>query len=257
VRDFSTIFTINDKIYYEIPTVSDFIRKQNELTHHVPNFNVTEFMLDTRYSYKDLYFVGAFYRYFQTTKYPVLLLRYSFAMVNLDHDYFNYQTLHFVLKQRIVSPIGHTNFSFKAGKIFGKAPYTSCYLTQGNLGILLDKYNYNLLREFEFISDQYAQLWVEHHFNGFLFNKIPGFNKLKLREVIIFKSLIGSFSKRNADVLVVPAELHAPGPVPYIELGFGIENIAYLFRVDFLWRATYRNSGGQNWGIKLAFQPGF
>lgn len=257
VRDFSTIFTINDKIYYEIPTVSDFIKKENAAVHHVPNFNVTEFMLDTRYSYKDLYFVGAFYRYFQTTKYPVIMLRYSFAMVNMERDYFNYQTLHFILKQRIVSPIGHTNFSFKAGKIFGKAPYTSCYLTQGNLGILLDKFNYNLLREFEFISDQYAQLWVEHHFNGFIFNKIPGFNKLKLREVIIFKSLIGSFSKRNADVLLVPQELRAPGPVPYIELGFGIENIAYLFRVDFLWRATYRNSGGQNWGIKLAFQPGF
>ena len=115
--------------------------------------------------------------------------------------------------------------------------------------------------------------------NGFFFNKIPGFSKLKLSEVIIFKSLIGSFNQKNADLLSLPVEtsspgyqyqqghahtpsgapqsLHAPGPVPYIELGFGIENIAYMFRVDFLWRATYRAPGGQNFGVKIAFKPNF
>ena len=257
VRDFSTIFSINDKIYYDIPGVFDFARKVNQVVNHIPNFNVTEFTLDTRYSRKDLYFVGTFYRYFQITKYPVLLVRYTMGLVNLQGDNFNFHNLHFTIKQRLASPIGYTSYSFKAAKIFGRAPYTSCYLTQGNLGILLDKFNYNLLREFEFVSDQYAQLWIEHHFDGFIFNKIPGFSKLKLREVLIFKGLVGSFNKKNMDVLQVPVELRSPGPIPYIELGFGIENIAYLFRVDFLWRATYRNNGGQNWGVKVAFQPGF
>ena len=123
--------------------------------------------------------------------------------------------------------------------------------------ILLDKFNYNLLRDFEFVTDQYVQLWIEHHFNGFFFNKIPGFNKLKLREVLVFKSLIGSYSKKNAEVLTVPTGLNSPSKVPYVEVGFGIENIAYLFRVDFLWRATYRNTGGQNWGVKFILKPSF
>lgn len=69
--------------------------------------------------------------------------------------------------------------------------------------------------------------------------------------------MIGSFNKKNGALLTVPTELRAPGPVPYIELGFGFENIAYLFRIDFLWRATYRNNGGQNWGVKIAIQPSF
>jgi hypothetical protein len=137
-------------------------------------------------------------------------------------------------------------------------PYTAAYITQGNYGILLDKYNYNLLREFEFVSDQYASFWLEHHFNGFFFNRIPYFNKLKLREVIIFKSLIGTFNKKNNEVLQVPGELSSPFPIPYVEMGFGIENIAYVLRVDFLWRVTYRDRPDvKTWGIKLGLNPRF
>ena len=207
------------------------------------------------------------------------MFRYTAGIGSIAGDHFNYHNLLFTFKQRLFSAIGYTNYEIKVGKIFGRVPYISAYVAQGNIGVFLDRYNYNLLREFEFVSDQYAQLWIEHHFNGFFFNKIPGISKLKLREVIIFKSLIGSFNQKNADLLSLPPEkatsgyqsqhshahtpngapqsLHAPGPIPYIELGFGIENIAYLFRVDFLWRATYRAPGGQNWAIKFVLKPGF
>jgi hypothetical protein len=68
---------------------------------------------------------------------------------------------------------------------------------------------------------------------------------------------MGSFSNKNAQMLSTPTELSSPSKIPYIEVGFGIENIAYLFRVDFLWRATYRNNGGQNWGVKFILKPSF
>jgi hypothetical protein len=215
-------------------------------------------MLDTRYSYLDQYFIGTFWRYFQPSKYPVFMFRYTGGVVNMAGEYFNYHNLRLTIKQRLSSTIGHTNYNFRVGKILGKAPYTSCFLTQGNLGIILDKFNYNLLNEFEFITDQYVSLWVEHHFDGFFLNKIPGINRLKLRELIFVKSLWGTFSQRNQSVLDVPVELTAPHKYPYAEAGFGIENIVYMFRVDFVWRATYRNKpGAQNWGVKLSFEPGF
>lgn len=257
LKDFSTIIGFHEKTYWNVPGSSNFYHPENNVILPVQKFNVTEFMLDTRYSYKSLYTFGTFYRYFYTTKYPVVMLRYTLGVGNIHKDNFNYHNLLLTIRQRLFTPIGYTNYIFKAAKIFGRVPYTAAYLTQGNLGFLLDKYNYNLLREFEFISDQYLQLWVEHHFNGFLFNKIPGISKLKLREIIIFKSLFGSYSNRNQSLLSTPAELTSPSKMPYIELGFGIENIAYLFRVDFLWRATYRNTGGQNWGVKFMIQPGF
>jgi len=256
-KDFSTILAFTEKTYYDVPEVSNFSHEVNQVLLPVKQFSVSEFMVNARYSYKTIYTAGVFYRYFATTRYPVVLLRYTVGIGNIERDHFNYHNLLLTLNHRLYSGIGFTNYSLKLGKIFGRVPYTAAYLTQGNLGVLLDKFNYNLLREFEFVTDQYAQFWLEHHFNGFIFNKIPGISKLKLREVIIFKSLIGTFDKKNSKLLSVPSELMSPYKVPYIELGFGIENIAYLFRVDFLWRATYRNNGGQNWGVKFILKPSF
>ena len=257
-KDFSSIATVNQKTYYDIPGTFNFSKIEHGVVTHVPNFTVTEFMLDNRYSYNDQYFANAFFRYFQTSKYPVFMLRYTGGVVDIQNNYTNYHNLLLTIKQRISSPAGHTIYNFRAGKIFGQAPYTACYLTQGNLGVLLDKFNYNLMSEFEYITDQYVSLWVEHHFDGFFLNKIPGINKLKLREVVFIKTLYGTFSQKNADVLMVPTSLTAPSTYPYAEAGFGIENIAYLFRVDFMWRVTYRNSSGApNFGVKFAIAPGF
>lgn len=258
VRGFSSTLSINDKIYYGVPGVFDYSRTQEGVTVPVPHFNVTEFTIDSRYSFKDQYYANFFYRYFQTTKYPVFMFKYTAGLAEVGGDYFHYHNLLFTIKQRLNSPIGHTTYTFRLGKIFGKAPYPSCYITQGDLGVFLNKTSYNLIRDFEFISDRYVSLWVEHHFDGFFFNKIPGFNKLRLREVISFKGLLGDFSRKNADVLVTPAELKSPSPLPYMEAGFGIENIALLLRIDFLWRLTYRDlAGASTWGIKISIQPQF
>ncbi len=257
IRGLSSVISLTDKIYYDIPGVFNFSKSRDGIISAVPNFNVTEFMVDMRYSKREVFFIANAYRYFQITKYPVFMFRYTAGVVSLQGEHFNYHNLLFTYNQQLQTVAGFTNLSFKLGKILGKVPYTNAYLTQGNLGILRDRYNYNLLREFEFVTDQYAQFWLEHHFNGFFFNKIPGINKLRLREVIVFKSLIGNLSKKNAEVLVVPNELTSPALIPYIELGFGIENIINMFRVDFLWRATYRNNGGQNFGVKITFKPSF
>jgi len=258
IKDFSSTITFNQKTYEDIPSVFNFARIEHGVLTPVPSFGVTEFMLDNRYSYNDQYFANAFFRYFQSSKYPVFMLRYTGGITDILNNYSSYHNVQLTIKQRISSPIGHTLYNFRVAKIFGEAPYTACYLTQGNLGILLDKFNYNLMSEFEYITDQYVSLWVEHHFDGFFLNKIPYMNKLKLREVVFVKSLYGTFSEKNADVLLVPSTLSAPSKYPYAEAGFGIENIAYLFRVDFMWRVSYRNSpGAPNWGVKIALSPGF
>lgn len=254
-RGFSTISMFSEKTFYEIPEVFPFSRQGRDGVQRIPNFHVTEIQTDFRYSFMDQYYARVFYRYFQITRFPVFVFRYTAGIVHMPGNRFNYHNLHLTISQRLSSQVGHTDYLFRAGKIFGKAPFTSAYLTQGNLGLLLDRFNYNLLREFEFVSDQYASLWVEHHFDGFFFNKIPGFNKLRLREVIYAKTLIGSFNRKNSDVLTVPKELGAPGPIPYVEGGFAIENILYLFRVDFMWRLTYRNRvGAPNFGVKVSMR---
>ena len=74
---------------------------------------------------------------------------------------------------------------------------------------------------------------LNHHFNGFLFNKIPLFRKLKWQEVISLNYL---------------ATTANPG---YMELGVGIEHIFKLFRVDYM--QSYLNNGYQMQGIVIGF----
>ena len=42
--------------------------------------------------------------------------------------------------------------------------------------------------ETEFIADQQMTLLIEHHFEGFFFNKIPVWRKLGLREIFETKN---------------------------------------------------------------------
>jgi hypothetical protein len=117
---------------------------------------------------------------------------------------------------------------------------------------------YNMMKYYEFASDQYASVGLFHHFEGLLFNKVPLIKKLKWREVVTGKALWGSVNDRNRNTLIFPSTLHALGAEPYVELTAGIENIFKVFRVDFLYRATYQSpKASNNIGVKAGFQLTF
>ncbi|MFM9950887.1 MAG: carboxypeptidase-like regulatory domain-containing protein, partial [Saprospiraceae bacterium] len=109
---------------------------------------------------------------------------------------------------------------------------------------------FNTMNRYEFASDTYASLIVEHHFDGFFLNHIPLLRKLKWREVAIFKAVMGGMSANNreADRLNawspqsgadVYTGFRSPSSKPFLEAGVGIENILQVIRVDALWRLNY------------------
>ena len=100
---------------------------------------------------------------------------------------------------------------------------------------------------YEFASDAWVAFFYEHHFNGFLFGKLPLLKKLNWREVLIFKGVYGTLTARNDGsrpdteaMLLFPRGMSSVKK-PYLETGFGIENIFRLLRVDFIWRLTHRD----------------
>ncbi len=116
---------------------------------------------------------------------------------------------------------------------------------------------------FEFASDRYVSLRYRHHFEGFLLNKIPLIKKLKWRAVANANVLYGSVSDKNnlntptvgphGQDLVTFGRLDPS--VPYVELGYGIENIFKFFRVDAFHRLTYLDDPGtRRFGIKVSAQ---
>ena len=89
---------------------------------------------------------------------------------------------------------------------------------------LLDYYLYST-------NDTYFQGHYEHHFNGFIFNKIPLMRKLKLQAVAGIHYL------------------HTDTANNYWELGFGVEHIFKILRVDFY--TSFLDGKSQDNGFKI------
>jgi hypothetical protein len=141
----------------------------------------------------------------------------------------------------------------EAGKIIGKVPYPLLSIHRANQTYSYQSSSYNLMNFLEFVSDQYTSLNIDHCFNGFIFNKIPLLQKLKLREIVTFKILYGSLSKSNnpanqPGLLKFPTDADGNpttfslGSKPYIEASVGISNIFKFLRVDLIKRLTYVNN---------------
>lgn len=115
----------------------------------------------------------------------------------------------------------------------------------------------------EFVSDHYAAVNFDVHFNGFFLNKVPLLRSLKWREVASAKFLWGNVRDENnpektSNVFKFPndpvthkATTYRLNSGPYIEMSVGLANIFKLVRLDVVKRFTYLNNPDINtWGLR-------
>lgn len=248
---FGTAYTpleLNYPYYYK---TSDGQIKQKD------NIKNVEVRINIRFAYKEKFVGGNFERVSIGTTYPIIQLMYSKSLPDAYGGEYNFQRVALSIYKRIrITPIlGYTDFNITAGKIFGVLPYPLMELHGGNETYMFDPYAYNMMRYFEFASDQYVHYSAEHHFNGLFFNRIPYFKKLKLREIAGIKGVWGSINDLNRQTLLFPPTLKALDNGPYLEANAGIENIFKIFRIDALWRLTYPLPRTiDNFGFKFSFQ---
>ncbi len=243
LRGFSSTMSLHNQEYYSIQNKNEFLFTRTDGTViNLPNFQTFEIGIDNRYSYKDKYYQSGFYRFFIATQNPVFLFNYRLGFLNVNGNQSIYNKFQATVRQRLSWTLGHTWYQVQAGKIFGLSPYPLSYVVPGGLGYILNNVDYNMLNSFEFVTDQYISAYLEHHFDGYIFNKIPYVNRLQLREIIYVRALWGSYSNASKNLLGAGPEYSftSPSKYPYVEAGFGFENILKVLRVDFIWRATYR-----------------
>ncbi len=212
---------------------------ENDDTTSIAQVTSAEIRLNTRFAYNEKFLMGEFERISLGTKYPVLNLDLIIGLRNVlksKHEYFK---VHASVDHNFnINPIGEFRYIVDAGYYFGTAPYPLLQLHEGNETYAYDDYAFNMMNYYEFVSDKYVSVLAEHHFNGFFLNRIPLFRKLKWREVIAAKGLIGRVSKQNQEEMIFPGNLRGLKE-PYIEASVGVENILRLFRVDAMWRLSY------------------
>lgn len=105
---------------------------------------------------------------------------------------------------------------------------------------------------YEFVSDRFAAIHVQHKFEGLFFNRIPGIRKLNWRLIANADALWGSQSRANQTVemfkplpnVLKPTHFGVlSGAKPYLEVGYGIDNIFKIFRLQGIHRLTYLGVG--------------
>jgi hypothetical protein len=216
-----------------------------------------------RYAPNEQFYQGKIYRVDIPNKYPIFTLDYTQGLKNVLDGQYNFESLHGQLDKRFyLSQLGYADFTAEAMHVFGAVPWPLLSIPRANQTYAYDLYSYNLMNFLEFVNDHSEALYLDYHFNGFIFNKIPLFKRLKWRETFSVKTLWGGLRDENnpsihPNLYQLPIDGHGQ-PITYIlnrgayvEGSVGIENIFKFFRVDLVRRFTYLNDPlVAKWGIR-------
>lgn len=183
------------------------------------------------------------------------------------HGFFYNHTQLTAEKRFWFSSFGHLDTRLQAGYVWNKVPFTKLYSPQTSTSILLGKNAFNQMTPSEFMFDAYVSLYMTYFFKGWILNRIPGINRLKLRGVVSFNMIYGGLSKKNnpylpgnegmyafpndpnrltfdktdRNVVTAGRTLSPIGKLPYMEFTAGIENIFKFIRIDYIRRITYND----------------
>ena len=197
--------------------------------------------------------------------FPTYTLKYTKGIKGAFGGAFNYNKLQFNINKPIrISNFGILRFTLDAAKVFETLPLTLLTPVVANQSYSLQSSAFSLVDFYDFTTDQYIAAHLEHHFNGYIFNRIPLIKKLKLREVAFYRAVLGDISKENISINRSSINYNAPNKKPYAEFGFGFENIGIgnfrPIRVDFVWRTQFNNVNGlvpPTFGVRFGFIPDF
>lgn len=186
--------------------------------------------------------------------YARLFLSYSQGLKGVLDSDFDYQKLQFYYRQPVlIGGFGRLFTTVELGKTFGQVPLGLMGVIPGNQSYFIIDNTYNLLDYYDFVSDEYASLHFEHHFNGRLFSRIPLLRKLNWREIVGVKGVYGTVSDQNRLINASGLVYRAPEDV-YWEYHAGIGNIFKVLRIDFAWRGSYLDIPDANkFTVKASF----
>lgn len=226
-------------------------------------FEITELNFETRLAPKETFLQNDNERISMGNgDSPTITFRYTMGMKNFLGGDFNYHKFAVNVKQSFrVGVLGRTHYNFTMGYIPSTLPYPLLYTPLGNESLFYVDNAFNMMKYFEFISDKYMVLRMEHNFEGLLFNRLPAIRKLKWRMLATGRIFYGNV--RNANLTLIPS-VDANGNAiptfnklknyPYAEIGYGIDNIFKAGRIDFIHRLTYLdNPGVTPFAVKISF----
>lgn len=219
-------------------------------TAYVNSVGANDFHFTARFSKDETVSRGAFSKTYLHSDYPIVTIDILGSLKGIGKNEYTYFRSELNLDYKLqLPPVGATKIQFSLGKIIGTVPYPMLKLHEGNGTYIMDPSSFSCMAFYEFASDTWGTLFLEHDFGGFFLGKVPLIKKLHWREIFTVKAAYGTLSTKNNGITWSRYAANAPMLFPegmnslnkpYIEMGAGISNIFRLLRVDAFWRMTHR-----------------
>lgn len=262
-NNFSLMASARHIIMYSTPLLP-FVDGEG---HSFSSYNRSGLKLILRYAPGEKFYQGKTYRLPINMDAPIFQLTQEYAPGNVLGNKFTINRTELSVAKRVwFSSFGYADCILKGGYTWSKVPYPELMWQNANLSYTIQPESYSLMNPMEYAMDYFGSLDVTYFMNGLIFNRIPLIKKLKLREVITFKGLMGGLTDKNNPAIdpglfAFPqdAEIGRLTAKPYMELGAGIDNILTCLRIDYIWRLTYRNApgGAPNSGLRVSLHFSF
>jgi Family of unknown function (DUF5686)/CarboxypepD_reg-like domain len=197
-----------------------------------------------------------------TKRVPVFSIAYQHGIRGVMGSNFNYDKFTAKVYQSFrLGSFGRSDYTIQAGYIPTNLPAPLLFPHLGNQTFFYNRAAFNTMYFFEFVSDKYVSLNYNHNFEGLFFNRIPAIRQLKWRLIASANVLFGSQREENLELMRDALPVFNPRrtfdrdgnpiirprynfsaldpSIPYVEVGYGIDNIFKIFRIQAFHRLTY------------------
>jgi Family of unknown function (DUF5686)/CarboxypepD_reg-like domain len=254
---FSTLLSVLHKGYTPLRNIPG--KDSFTVTNGGSPLTTFETSIRFRYAYLEKFLENTFFRSSLGSPYPVADLFITKGTSGILKSSYNYTKISGSVADYIkIPPLGSIDLMVYGGRTFGTLPYVLLDVHPGNELYYYNKYAFNTMNRWEYISDKYAGINFEHNIGNGIFKLIP---KLKLRQFWNIKTLWGSLSDANRALNFKAGNtFQTLDGKTFMEAGTGISNILRVFRLDFVWRVFPRPLPVQKsgrFGIYGSFRVGF
>ncbi len=190
-----------------------------------------------RIRFKQRYATRPDMKFTYSSKYPELFVTLKKGFADVSYDFVSLR----VTDDMNLGLSGSSTYSVEAGSFLSSNSMTFADFkhfsgNQTSLSQVDKQYKFELLPYYTFSTkDTYVEAHFEHHFNEFIFNKIPLIKKLNFQAV-------GSVNYLNTKAIG-----------NYVEIGAGIEHIFKFMRVDYYWAFRDGKSEANGFRIGVGF----
>jgi hypothetical protein len=204
------------------------------------NYNVAEISYGLLFAKKRTQMTVGNERYFMQGAYGNSWeFRYAYGLP-IGDDYVSYHRLKLRYNRLFrLGLFGATRIMASASTVLGHVPNTEAIQFQGNSSWFETYNGYNGMAFNEFIADQALEFQATHHFEGMLFNRVPLFKHLRLREIVGAKMIVSQLDRNESlienQIFFQPMNLKTP----YVEVFYSVSNIFKFLQITAVHRLTY------------------